>query len=491
MASLFLLILLFAARLAVGEQTPAPQAPRKRPRPWRIGDECPTEIIVTSIPNAQGRFPNMETIHTALLNCPNITTLKMEAHWDHGCVVMGNPYWMSLPFDPWGGERYQSALEVLTLDGYESDATGPPDPRYNRVSPEELEHNSQSSVPRVKDLDLLASTSEPERKKYSFDWWIETMDFSKLHTLHFVREGAYLGGNRYSLTENVANVLPPRLTGLRKLGLYFSLGQRFILRLPRNSLQSLAWRFPFQHDLWDKEYRRSDLPQNSPLVPVLQHQGASLKYLYFHADETPSASVPALSIAGIQHIIELAPGLNSLTIDLQRHNNTHDWPWEELKLLAQGLPELVDLTVYVDLFNKTYCRENYFNPYDDGRKLWKIAKVADCVEACIAKPRVDEYSVADIARFLWKYKSGKALHRFTLRAGDWMPRRIHMGGPGDFEGRRAQGRCTVVDAVRHVDALGPIRCEAWSTDLYSTRSIGALPLEATRGSEDTYLDYFR
>ncbi|KAK4176560.1 hypothetical protein QBC36DRAFT_310999 [Triangularia setosa] len=438
---------------------------------WRVGDDCPTEITTRRIPQGSGKFYNMETIYAALLSCPNITTLKMMAVWDNGCVIMDNPYWMSLPFDHLGQDRFRSVLQVLTLDGYESDAMGAPASAPRWYWPEwvyrDLDHTTISGL---------------QSNKTSFDRWIEAMDFSKLHTLNFVSEGGY----PYSLTDNVVKVLPPHLTSLRNLSLYFRIGERFILRLRKNSLHHLAWR-----NSWRK-FWHSEPVSSSPLIPVLRHQGASLKSLYFHTDETNEASAPVLTVSEIQQLVELAPNLHSLVIDLRRNNDSgaHEWPWEELKLLVEGLPDLIDLTVYFDLLNDPYCRQGYFEPISRCHEL-RIANLTDCIEACIANPRVNEATVADIAHFLWRYKMGKSLHRLTIRAGNWGPWfDPKMVGYSWFDGKRAQARCAVVDAVAHVDALGPIRCEAWSTDLLDRHRGDFFGPKGKLGWEDRYLDYF-
>ncbi|KAK0669841.1 hypothetical protein QBC41DRAFT_302153 [Cercophora samala] len=416
------------------------------PKRWHGGEECPNEIIASQVP----RGIKMQTIYAALLKCPNITTLKIRGVWHTGgCVITENPYWMSFPFDHLGQDRFPSRLEVLTLDGYMSDELGGPQTAtqwyYSRL-PWWADGNKV-------DRTMLCGV---QSTKTSMERWVEAMDFSKLHTLNFIHEG----GEAYSLTETVAKVLPSRLPNLRKLSLYYRVGQKFILGLPQNSLHHLAWRNAWQRSQWD----HPALP--SPLIPVLRRQGASLKSFYFHTDETQKASAPVLTICEIRRLVELAPNIQSLVIDLRRSNSSGmcDWPWDELKVMAEGLPELVDLTVYFDL-------------------------VVDVGRAGIAKPKVDQDAAVEISQFLWKYKAGKPLHRLTLRAGDWGTQEQYgMMGPPWFAEKRAQARCTVVDEAAHVDSLGPIWCEAWQTKLdgYSSIFSPGAKLEW----EDRFLDPF-
>lgn len=376
----------------------------------RMGNACPTAIRQT-VPSQPGaEFPTMESIHAAMLTCPSIETLQVRVA-AMGCTEEPDRY--NFPFNPRGNERYASAPRVLSLDGYDTDATAwdifvdKPFwlPWYERLG---------FWVERGRAVRWLLYRLLPEerRLKTNLDMWLDAMDFSQIHTLHL----NYTRGT-YVLTDQVIQKLVPRLTGLESLVVHEHIAERFILALPKDSLKHLSWQNP-QHgrDLCEKNDECESL--RSPLESILQQHGSSLESLEYHTQETPALAAPALSIQELHHLATLAPNLQSLTIDLTREVNGTEsvlhWPWEKLKMLAAGLPELTELTIYFELASD--CQRQTMDPWTD--------EAYRCDGQCIepdryARPLLGKTSGAEIVRFLLQHKAGKKLERVAFRAGDW------------------------------------------------------------------------
>jgi hypothetical protein len=190
-------------------------APFAFARSWTTEDECPTHIktTVSSDPcdygqsscNDKPEFRNMDAVHTALSNCPNIETLDLRV------TGLGCSEWPSrwdFPFDPAGGEKYPN-LTSLRLEGYnfrDHPVTIPPQEsnmdvlsRWYRnlmatypVSPQSSDQNKTAVIPAATNLDL----------------WLSAMDFSHLKELKLDPD---------IISSEVLFKLPPRLKSLQKL----------------------------------------------------------------------------------------------------------------------------------------------------------------------------------------------------------------------------------------------------------------------------------
>ncbi|KAK4236689.1 hypothetical protein C8A03DRAFT_35378 [Achaetomium macrosporum] len=182
------------------------------------------------------------------------------------------------------------------------------------------------------------------------DLWLDAMDFSRIHTLQL----NYTDG-RYILTEQVAQKLPNRVTSLSSLAVHHFIAESFILALPNNTLNHFR-------------------------VP------------------------PTLSLNDLDQIAKLAPGLRNLKVDLSRQLNgskeTLDWSWEKLRLLAEKLPQLTDLTVYFGLGSECHRPSARQGGWSEN----------GCVGLDrYAKPLLTETVAADMARFLSQHKAGQRL----------------------------------------------------------------------------------
>ncbi|KAK5653068.1 hypothetical protein OQA88_9354 [Cercophora sp. LCS_1] len=226
-------------------------------------------------------------------------------------TAIHGPDRFNFPFDPEGGDRYRSAPEILSLDGYDADEDplNPGAAREGGIQPNNT----------------------------NFDLWLEAMDFPRIHTLEFPHSRS-----PYTFSENMMSKLfsrPPKLRNLHVAGLRT---EGFMLALPGNSLRNLTWR-NYQRDFRYNNCSARDLPS---LERVLQHHGASLEALDVRGDETTSTPAAPMSTEEAKHLVKLALNIQRLTLNLARKpdGDGHHWPREELQVLAE-LPNLTDLTV--------------------------------------------------------------------------------------------------------------------------------------------------
>ncbi|KAH6842209.1 hypothetical protein B0I37DRAFT_381374 [Chaetomium sp. MPI-CAGE-AT-0009] len=411
----------------------------------RNGDEsCPTEIRAR-IPHRPWKsrdgpepvFASMASIHAAMLRCPNITTLHIHKS-QLGCVYVPEP--SIFPFDVLGGDRYASAPVVLSLEGYDPDRTGGDSCQYSHTDP----HLSFPAWLTLAWRCLRFRLSPPQAReaqetKTNLDLWLNAMDFSQIHTL----ELNDTRGHQSTLTEHVAEKLPPKLSSLRSLTLHNAVAELFILALPGNSLRYLSWQHP---KAGCGKFEDEDA-NSSPLQRVLRHHGSSLRSFEYHTPELDNEAPPVVSMEELHALITFAPQLRSLTLNLRRVDNGTGggprWPWETLKLLAKGLPELTDLTIYFALASECHRQWHGANWMMDFR----------CDNECVgpnryAQPLLNKTSAADMARFLRQQKSGQEFKTLTFRAGDWEP---PYEGPDRIErwlhGRRVWVTCRPEDSI--------------------------------------------
>ncbi|KAK3942802.1 hypothetical protein QBC46DRAFT_378878, partial [Diplogelasinospora grovesii] len=355
----------------------------------------------------------MQSVHWAMLTCLNISTLNLR--------IPDPPF--VLPFDLPGGERYLSSPSVLSLDGYdfdrrEWDDIKPPDRSAFRwdmgfwwgleiwLSSWETWITSR----QAKKWWNLRHIPIEQLNKTSLDLWLDTMDFSHIHTLELNHTN-----RRNSLSDQVIEKLPARLPALKSVRLFGKNADRFILALPEHSLSHLDWQEGY--DFCDG--RPNCLSE--PLRAVLDHQGRSLESLHVHVEEQLSTVPrPTVSAQELVMIGMWVPSLKSLTIDLTRNESA--WPWVELRILGR-LPKLKELTIYFQLASE--CRrqkKQQWSPYGVGYP-WHRDSCEDTT--CVgpdqyAQPMLNETSAREMFEFLRKGKEfGDALAKVTFRAGDF------------------------------------------------------------------------
>jgi hypothetical protein len=411
-------------------------------REWKKGDPCPTEIH-TLIPHEGWTddivFGEMSTVHDAMRICPNITSLRLRvAHL--GCS--SSPDRFDFPFDQGGHDKYPTPLEVLILDGYDFD-------RVERVSP----GNWRWWIDHIKALKSWKWHSKPEEQppKRNIDLWLDAMDFSRIHTLSLDKR------DRSSVSDNVTELLPPRLTSLNNLTLAGSNSSDFFLRLPKNSLKSITW-----------------LGSNniSSFESVLHHHGNSLIHLDWHSDEALSRPRATLSVEHLRQLSNLAPNLESLAIYLDRNNS---WPWDRLQILASELPSLTNLTVYLDIASD--CRRQM-------KEDWELS--TECDLSCptkeqYRKPLLNRTTALEVAEFIKKHNAGKALQYITLRSGDWSPPwdgALYF--PGWLEYKSAWAECGLYGGKD-----GSISCEGQDTSIRSSNPYCEAMFDKANNKTDT------
>ncbi|KAF9872039.1 hypothetical protein CkaCkLH20_10376 [Colletotrichum karsti] len=344
---------------------------------------CPTEIHAT-IPHQdrvfiERRSKSIHQIHSLLGKCPNITTLDLRFAFI-GCIAF--PERWSLPIDPAGGTKYRSAIQSLSLDGYNFDS----DFKHIRLNRWEDTYDWITSGNAWKSLKWSLIPKE-QRSKTNLELWIEAMDFSQLRTLSIRRYSPlYVPGDL------LAQVLSPKLQRLRSLKIEGPELRDFLLALPAGSLSSLSWIDSAQ----PKDQIRS----------VLEHHGASLTELEWRTSETLSRPLTLLPDSIVEDLKAVTPNLQSLSIDLNRDNDS--WPLEKMKTVVNGMPDtLKNLSIYFEMASESRRQKDPFNW--DGRY--------DTIEN-FALPLLNSTSAREMASFLRNH-GAESLEEVNFFAGDW------------------------------------------------------------------------
>lgn len=426
---------------------------------WRRGHECPTHIK-TTVPGAglgspspkrnetwaemeqrvanMSIFDTMSSVHEALISCPNITELDLTLEFG-GCTELPDRW--SFPFNPSGGDRYPP-LKSLRLEAYNFDEKlWDEDERRLKV----VQSLALLKLPWYKRLLSRMHTRGTWESRYghwvpaagenntNLDFWIDAMDWSQLESLALIPYHDFDNSTSHFK-------LIPHLHSLERLDFSVGTGDAFltfVAQLPNNILTHLK--------------RTSRSP--SPLLPLLERQGRSMKQLelrvpedFYAAKYAPSS---AYSDAELAKIPELAPGLTHLSINLHRNGT---WPLEALEAIA-SIPSLRSADLWFDI--ASVCRRQRSQArrdLDPQRNLaWRMQNPGVCVDE-------DEYQTpfvdVDSSLELFKYMRAKnldtdgggALTNVTLWAGDW---EVKDRGPWADEGNWLYGRrrrvvCTTV-----------------------------------------------
>lgn len=420
---------------------------------WKPGDPCPTEIRGVSsgvyMPRDGGgagalryNFDSMKNVHKAMLRCSNVKSLFLRTRLV-GCTGFPDRY--SLPFSAIGWDRYMSAPELLSLDGYHFDEPGwrwwswterhggPPGRRSPRsccdwddwLSPSGWMSWITSWIPPL-----------PNNNKTNLELWLDAMDFSHIHTLH-------LNSTR-PLTDKAAKLLSGRVPSLRTLLVEGAQAQEFILNLPRASLTDLTWR---NYQLGD------DYPPPS-LEAVLAHQGKRLASLDLRGDETDSRPVPPVPLELLQQLAHLTPRLARLTIPLRRTTKDKTvegrWPWEELQALGEAQPQLTELTIHFEL-TRPACQDGQHGGYTYHPSEAHFDEEPRCGGSDrLAHPIMDVNAAQEMFEFLASKKVGRPLERVTFKAGDWSRPRDGPDWLVDWiQGRRIWATCVRDEGAYH------------------------------------------
>ncbi|KAK7443668.1 hypothetical protein CaCOL14_012317 [Colletotrichum acutatum] len=389
---------------------------------------CPSssELRVTIPPSHQSPsnadFKSLDEVHDALTHCPNITSLNLRVG-EIGCV--GEPDRWSLPLDPAGTSRYFPVLDTLSLEKYHFYDT---DGDYLRPLRGWTHLSAWIWSGDAFGWVKWGLLTEDQRSVNNIDLWLDAMDFSKIRNLSILD----YDGPPETLVESK---LPQSLPSLRTLRLERSTTVDFALSLPPHSLHSLSW---------------LDAGQNQSIAPILDHHGRSLTHLEWRTPESLESKRPALPREVLRDLRNLAPNLQSLTIDLNRNGT---WPWEDLRALALGLPAgLTNLTLYLEIASE--CRRQQ-GPYDAVR----------CEDTCgpveqLASPLLTATSALQVARFIRHYAKN-SLTSINFFAGDWArPWDGPINMPTWLDGRRGWIACGTEGGERE-----ELRCSGKDTAL--------------------------
>jgi len=443
---------------------------------WKPGNRCPTEIrgvwSGAYMPWDAGmgggalryNFDSMKNVHKAMLRCSNVKSLFLRTRLV-GCTGFPDRY--SLPFSAIGWDRYASAPELLSLDGYHFDEPGwqwwwwsswtgrhggPPGRSSSSWSCSCCDWDDWLS-PRGW-VSCITSWIPPillnNNNKTNLELWLDAMDFSRIHTLH-------LNSTR-PLSGKAAKLLSARVPSLRTLLVEGAQAQEFILNLPRASLTGLTWR---NYQLGNDD---DDYPPPS-LEAVLEHQGERLASLNLRGDERDTRPVPPVPLELLQQLADLTPHLARLTLPLRRTatTTTRDktvaegrWPWEELQALGEALPQLVELTIHFELTSPV-CQNGRHGGgggymYHDASKAHSGGEEEPRCGGSdrLARPILDADAAREMFEFLASKKVGRPLERATFKTGDWSRPR---DGP-DWLVNWIEGKRIWVTCVHHDDEAG-------------------------------------
>ncbi|KAK3381775.1 hypothetical protein B0H63DRAFT_476594 [Podospora didyma] len=410
-----------------------------------------------------------------MLNCSNIKSLTIYQNLPS--------YPRRFPFDLRGSEHYASALEVLSLDTYDADFIEwnnikPPGSVWDIVTGQHDAFYHWYKSDRARQWWELRSQVPPERRNLTnLDLWLDAMDFSHLHTLQFNHTQS-----RNFLTQQVINKLPQRLGSLQSLAIHGSRALQFILSVPKGSLKYLSWRDPVG---CSGTCGNCSINSTYTLSSVLRHHGPSLTTLHYY-DHKPSGRPPsALSVDNVRELVGLAPKLETLVVSLARNITDESmlWPWEEMRVLSEGLPELTDLTISLDLMSE--CQRKKQKDRDDGWRPYDLPSLSleersnPCAGDCIgldmyAQPLLNRTTAEEMVEFLQTHKAGKRLNRVSFGAGDWVDywKPWDPWDPdywmGSNEWQRAWANCRreapkAVGGGKPINRRGAIVCEAGDT----------------------------
>ncbi|KAJ4266096.1 hypothetical protein NW762_004074 [Fusarium torreyae] len=358
-----------------------------------------------------------------------------------------------MPFALDGNDRYLSAPSLLELEGYKFDHS-----EWQTIVPERphwSEEDGSWPIPRstnpivrwasdryYRDRMLVDKVKElywgfnfepmeellEQRSKDNMELWLDAMNFSHVHTLS-IRE------SRGTIIKPYGNAffqrLPERVPSLKSL----AIGGRwddetaldswrihrasiptpksmaskhpkalnFILALPAASLTSFSW-------------TESGTCNNDIFEAVLQHHGATLRELGWTNSEIDHDPRPVFSNSQLISLENLAPELTNLTIDLNRENN--DWPYEKLKILAQNVPHLTNLAIYLNLEPE---QQHNISEMTVGSS-YELLKAQP-----LARPLLTSDGARKMFSVLRRAQIKEKLETVIFREGDW---RRPLAGPG-------------------------------------------------------------
>jgi|SRR5690242_10342467 len=381
---------------------------------WTRNDKCPTEIE-TTIPNYRSDFGSMVSVHEALSQCPNISSLDLRVTLI-GCS--GWPDRWNFPFNHNGGEKYPD-LKKLRLEGY--DFSNLDDVRPPWQMPLQGRSDAEAWTFRLYDwirqgywkpwlqAQIYGHPSLPPLKS-NLDLWLGAMNWSAIEELAIS-----------DCSDELIEKLPSHLHSLRKLE---STNISFVEALPNNTLERLTWIGPHKHGNLDS---------------ILQRQGGRLRELEIRDDELDWSYMR--SKFNVSIIPDMAPNLTHLSINILRNGS---WSPEPFRAVSQ-LSHLESLNIYSNL--QSQCQRQKPEEYTRDWLKWRAEHGESyCVdEDRFQKPLLNESSAEELYNLMKGANPRGLLQNVTFRIGDWKP--IWDGplySPPWMEGRRVEIHCSEV-----------------------------------------------
>ncbi|KAF4988010.1 hypothetical protein FGRMN_10058 [Fusarium graminum] len=217
--------------------------------------------------------------------------------------------------------------------------------------------------------------------------WLKTMDFSQVHSLTIKEEVITPEGK--GLYQN----LPHALTGINSLSIRDRWAESYRTKLLSSSIPpALDFILEVYPRLQSLRWTESGTYSEDVFDTVLEYHDSSLKNLVWTSSEREFEPRSVPSLKQLQNLGKWTTKLQNLTIDL--HRDWGDWPREELKMIAEHLPDLRILVVYLNMRNSI----NQTIPL---------------------QPELDASNALDMFYVLERFKEGDEFDTVIFRQGDW------------------------------------------------------------------------
>ncbi|KAF2667128.1 hypothetical protein BT63DRAFT_330200 [Microthyrium microscopicum] len=404
---------------------------------WKPGDSCPDTIrtLVPGYADHHGEeqedrrsFHTMTSVHEALLQCPNITSLDLRV------TLLGCSNWpdrFNFPLSLSGGEKYANLTQVK-LEGYDFAESvwekvqykNNPSYHTSRWWPEKLLYWLQSG--KAQQYLGYRKLDAGQRNKTNLELWADAMDWERVETLAL---------KDCRGQEHFMEIMAPRLRSLKNLEIedgWSNLGNTtvpFIQALEPDTLHNLAWR----------EGRKADV-----LDLILRRHGNSLRSLEIRNGEGPRSSTKAFNSAQLQHLVRSAPKLEHLSINVHRNVS---WPYDVFDTIAE-MKELITLDLWFDILSDCQRQkpEMYTRQYIEWEREMENKTFKCSGEERYQKPLVDDISALGIFKHIRQKNTSGTVQKVVFWVGDWSR---SWDGPlyseSFLEGRRARVVCTPTD----------------------------------------------
>jgi hypothetical protein len=367
----------------------------------------------------------MESVHQALLQCPNITSLDLRVS------LLGCSEWpdrFNFPFTLSGGELYPSLKEVR-LEGYDFDER----PWEKSQLKNTRKYSTRSWWPgqvlswwrsgKMQQYLDYRNLEEGQRVKTNLELWVDAMDWGRVEVL-----GLRDCRGQSHFMESMA----PRLQSLKSLEIWDGWQRanntlRFIQSLEPGMLTNLTWRSGWTTDI---------------LSPILQRHNNSLRSLEIRTGEEPSDPTNTFSASQLQQLVHSTPRLERLGINIHRNGS---WPYDVFATIAQA-KQLRAVDMWFDILSdcerqkpERWTRQYHAWERDNENNTFKCEG-----ENRYQRPFVDENSALEIFRYMRKKNTSGHLKEVVFWVGNWSRSwdgPIHFESP--LERKRAKVVCTL------------------------------------------------